>query len=275
MDTVGSVACRTGTVLLAPADPLSMDEKSRQDGVTRDTISEGALTIAQREEGYRFGIDAILLATDLPDVPADGTVVELGAGQGVVALCIASRHPDLSVVAVERQESLFELLRTNLEQNDLGDRVTAVRGDVRNIDDRLSSHTADLVVCNPPYYREGQRRVSEDAERAAARNELAGTLGDFIDAAQYVLDHRGRLKLIVPPIRTRDLYRSVETTDFSFETARFFHSRRGEDAYLAEYVLRRGGAPDVRVRSPLFLYDGDGEYGAEVRRRIDAAGGSA
>lgn len=251
-----------------------MADTLRKEDVTRDTISDGALTILQREEGYRFGIDAVLLATDLPEFPADGTVVELGAGQGVVALCVASRHPDLSVVAVERQDSLFELLRANIEENDLGDRVTALRGDVREIEELLSSHTADLVLCNPPYYREGQRRVSEDGERAAARNELAGTLADFVDAAQYVLDQRGRLKLIIPPIRIRDLYRAVEGTDLSFESVRFFHSRDDEDAYLGEYVLRRGGAPDVRVRSPLIVYDGEGSYAPEVRARIDSAGES-
>jgi len=251
-----------------------MADFDRSSDITRDTISDGAITVLQRREGYRFGIDAILLATDLPDYPSDGTVVELGAGQGVVSLCVASRHPEITVVAVERQETLFELLEANIERNDLSGRTTALNEDVRDVDEWAAAHAADLVLCNPPYYRKGQRRTSEDAERAAARNELAGTLSDFVDAAQYVLDQRGRLKLVVPPLRTRDLYRAAEGTDFSFESVRYFHSRRGEEAYLGEYVLRRGGAPDVRVRSPLFVYDGGETYSPEVRRRIEAAGES-
>ncbi len=238
--------------------------------LTRDTIAEGALAIWQHAEGYRFGLDAVLLATDLPEFDPSGRVVELGAGQGVVALCIASRHSDLEVVAVERHGSLYALLERNIEENELEGRVEPRRGDVREYRDLFEPHSADLVVCNPPYFRLGERRRSDDAERAAARHELEGSLADFVRAAQYVLNLKGHLKLIVPPLRVSDLYAAVRETDLSFVSLRYFHSREGDDAYLAECLLRRGGAPDIRVRSPLFVYDGS-EYGAEVRERIDTA----
>lgn len=190
---------------------------------------------------------------------------------GIVSLCVGSRHPELEVIGLERQPSLVELFEANIEANDLTDRVRAKQGDVREIESSMDPHSADLVLCNPPYYEKGSRRPSDDRERAEARMELEGTLSDFVQAAQYISDQRGRLKIIVPPIRTRDLYRAVDTTDFSFEQVRYFHSRENEEAYLVEYVLRRGGAPDVSVRSPLFVYDGSGEYGPEVRARIDSA----
>lgn len=248
-----------------------MSTLEEQSDITADTISEGAVEILQREGGYRFGLDAVLLATDLPELPEAPTIVELGAGQGAVSLCVANRMSDAEILAVERQESLYELLVRNIERNRLGDRLEAICADIRAHRDVLESHRADLVLCNPPYYREGERRTSDDRERAAARNELAGTLTDFVRAAQYVLDQRGRLKVIVPPLRLGDLYAAVEPTDLSFESIRFFHSRRGEDAYLVEAVARRGGAPDVRIRPPLYVYDGE-DYGPEVRRRIDEAG---
>lgn len=238
--------------------------------MTRDTIAEGALAIHQHEDGYRFGLDAVLLATDLPDFDPSGRIVELGAAQGVVALCIATRYPNAEVVAVERQDSLFALLETNIRENDLADRVEARHADLRDYRELFEPHSAELVVCNPPYFRAGERRTSESAERAAARHELEGTLADFVEAAQYVLDQQGALKVILPPLRLGDLYAAVDETDLSFEWMRFFHSREGDDAYLVECALRRGGAPDVRIRSPLFVYDGS-EYGDEVRARIDGA----
>lgn len=248
------------------------DVSEEQAGVTVDTISGGAIEILQREEGYRFGLDGVLLATELPDLPEAPTIVELGAGQGVVALCIASRIDHAAVTAFEVQETLFELLEANIARNELGDRVEAIRGDVRQFQDLLEPHSADLVVCNPPYYRQGERRMSDDEERAVARNELEGTLVDFVQAAHYVLDQRGRLKLILPPLRLGDLYAAAEPTDLSFESLRFFHSRRDSDAYLVEALLRRGGAPDVRIRPPLYVYAFEEEYGPEVRKRIDEAG---
>ncbi len=238
--------------------------------LTRDTISEGALELLQHEDGYRFGLDAVLLATDLPDIDDGARLVELGAGQGLVALAVATRFSEATVRAVERQDSLAELLETNIEHNGLEARVDAIHGDVRNYRDLFEPHTAELVLCNPPYYPEGSRRMSDDPERAAARHELAGDLSDFVRAAQYVATQRGRLKIIVPPIRLGDLVEAVDETDFSFEWMRYFHSRPDSDAYLLESGLRRGGAADVSVRPPLIVYDGS-EYGDEVRSRIDTA----
>ena len=282
----------------------SVPENSREP-VTRDYIGKPAnsdsggsaagdprlagLTIWQHRRGYRFGLDALLLATDLghcgvfalevgpSDAPAAPTpcVVELGAAQGIVSLCVARQYPHLEVVAVERQEALFGLLEQNIEQNQLQQQVRALRLDIRDIradsGRGLPAHSADLVLCNPPYFKKGERRPSANPERAAARHELHGGLGDFVDAARYILKQRGRLKIILPPIRLAELLSCIEGTDLAMETMRFFHSRADSDAYLVESVLRRGGAPDMRVRAPLFIYQNADDYSDEVRRRVDGA----
>lgn len=244
---------------------------SNDNKITRDVVSNGLLELLQHRRGYRFGLDSLLLATDLPAVPKDATIVDLGAAQGTVGLCIARRRSSSRVICVERQPQLAELLRQNIEYNALDDRVEARQVDLREFRDQLDAHSADLVVCNPPYYRRGQRRPSTHAERAAAHHELHGTLADFINAAAYVLEQRGWLKVIIPPIRMSDLIEASGSTDLSLHTMRFFHSRATEDAYLLEVVLRRGGSPDVRVRPPLYIYRNEEDYSKEVQSRIDRA----
>ena len=244
---------------------------SEDNDITRDVLGDGALEILQHERGWRFGLDALLLATDLPQLPEEPTVVELGAAQGVVALCVARQHPDARVVAVERQEALFELLEQNIALNGLDERIEAVRGDIREFRDLLEPHSADLVLCNPPYFRRGERRPSKHPERAAARHELHGELKDFVEASRYVLDQRGRMKMIVPPLRLPDLIAAVEEGDLSLETLRFFHSRHDSTAYLVEAVCRRGGAPDLQIEPPLYIYRNAEDYTEEVQRRIEQA----
>jgi tRNA1Val (adenine37-N6)-methyltransferase len=248
--------------------------------ITRDILGEAGLTILQYERGYRFGLDALLLATDLPHLGQNQlgdrpTIVELGAAQGIVSLCVARQYPAARVIAVERQESLFELLEQNVADNDLAGQIDPVRGDVREFRDILEPHSADLVVCNPPYFRQGERRPSSHAERAAARHELNGELADFVNAARYVLDQRGRLKVILPPLRLADLIAAADQTDLRFESMRFFHSRADTSAYLVESVLRRGGAPDLEVRPPLYIYQNADDYTEEVQQRIEQAPGPA
>lgn len=245
-----------------------MTDQTRE--TTTDLISDGGLKIVQHRKGYRFGLDALLLCTDLPPVER-GTVIDLGAAQGVVGLCIARRRPRLEVLCVERQPALARLARRNITLNELQDRVQVVEGDLREARDILVAHSARLVVCNPPYFPEGARRPSQNTERADARHERHGTLDDFVRAAAYALDQRGWLKIVVPPLRLADLLASTDSTDLQLHSLRFFHSRPHTPAYLLEAWLRRGGAPDLRIRPPLYIYRDPQNYSDEVRARVDRA----
>ena len=239
--------------------------------LTRDVVSDGALIIMQSKEGYRFGLDAVLLATEIPDVPLGGTVVDLGAGNGAVGLMIAKRRPDIRVICLEVQRTLVDLLERNIAENELASRVTSVYGDVRQHRLLLKPQSADLVVSNPPYYRTGQGRPSPNRERAAAHQELNGTLRDFVVAAQYVAKPRASLKLVIPPMRLSDLNYDVRMSDFLHDTCRFVHARANRDAYLMEWVFRRGGAPNFAVKPPLILHGDDDQFLPEVTRRFAKA----
>lgn len=257
--------------------PESTDDNHTGE-LTRDALGDGSIELLQRTDGYRFGLDAVLLATDLPQIPPEATIVELGAGQGAVSLSIASQYPDARIIALERRRSLYDLLVRNIELNGLDARIEARHGDLRDHRELFEPHTADLLVANPPYYRSGERRPPADDEKADARHERHGTLADFIDAAAYILDQRAHLNIIVPPLRLTDLLQSLDTTDLSVDHLRFYHSRADQDAYLVECVARRGGASDMAIRPPLIVYgdedatDPGRDYGPEVRRRLRAIG---
>lgn len=239
--------------------------------LTRDVVSDGALTIIQSKEGYRFGLDAVLLATDLPEVPEGGTVVDLGAGSGAVGLMIAKRRPDVQIVAIEVQKSLYDLLQKNVFENHLLRQFTTIHADIRQHRLLLKPHSADLVVANPPYYRPGQGRPSPNRERATAHQELNGTLRDFIVAAQYVAKPRAEMKLVIPPMRLSDLVFDVRKSDFMASTVRFVHAKADRDAYLMEWLFRRGGASNFAVRPPLILNDADDTFTPEVKERFARA----
>ena len=245
------------------------------DEVTQDCIS-GRLMISQRRKGYRYGLDALLLATDLPEIKAlaqKGCVLELGAGQGAVGLSIASRKAASRVILVERNDVMRALLLANVEHNkslwgDVDVQVKEV--DLREYRAHLDAHSADLVLCNPPYFPLGYRRESEQADRADAHHERHGGLGDFLKAATYCMKHRGWLKMIIPPWRLSDVMTDLPH-DLKVLSLRFIHAEPGEVAYLVEIIARRGGGPELTIRPPLFVRDADGMYSMEVARRVAGA----
>ena len=60
---------------------------------THDTFFDGKLSIKQARSGYRFSIDAVILASAIQPGPKE-RIVDLGTGCGVVPLLVAFRHPD-------------------------------------------------------------------------------------------------------------------------------------------------------------------------------------
>lgn len=237
---------------------------------TYDVISD-TLTIAQHRPGYRFGLDSLLLATDLPALAPGDAVWELGAAQGAVILSVASRCPELRAVAVERQAGLLGLLHDNIARNGLGARVEVLGVDLRTLKPSPHAHAAALVLCNPPYFRPEARRVSPNQERAEARAELHGDVRDFITTAAYLLRPKGWLKLIIPPVRLADVFAALPTTDLGLVRLRFFHAREGADAYLVEILARRARAADVVITSPLIIRDAAGAFTPEVAARVASA----
>ena len=238
-----------------------------------DVISD-RVHVRQSRKGYRFGLDALLLATGLPvsEEAEELTVWELGAGQGAVSLSIAARQPSWRVYALERQPTLLAHLRHNRELNErICANLTVCAGDVREPGKATRAHVADVVVCNPPYFGARTRRASKNMERACAHVELHGGLSDFLDASRYVLKHRGWLKMILPPHRLQDLFASLSGGDLKLLSLRSVHAEPGREAYLVECVMRRGGGPDLRLESPLRVRAADGMYTREVAQRVAGA----
>jgi tRNA1Val (adenine37-N6)-methyltransferase len=236
-----------------------------------DVLCGGALSLRQHTgpAAYRFGLDSLLLATDLPAVADDGLVVDLGAGNGVVGLCAALQRRRGRLLLVERQPGLAQLCRLNSAVACVAARVA--EADVRVLPSWLASveaATACLVLCNPPFFAAAG---GTETERAAARQELHGSLADFLGAAEAALADSGRAaaKFVVPPARLPELLGGLRSMRCA--SLRFVHAAPGAEAHLVEVVLRKRDAPHMRVCPPLFVRGEDGRYSEEVARRIASA----
>ena len=151
-------------------------------GSTDDAFLGGSLRILQPKDGYRAGIDAILLAAAAPvRVSRKERVLDVGAGVGVVGLAVARRAPRADMTLVERESLLAHLARCNIERNGLQARVRLVQADVsRRLDElpelRSDAESFDHVLANPPYNQQGAGTVSVEALKATANVMPGGNL---------------------------------------------------------------------------------------------------
>ena len=230
---------------------------------TTDTFFNGKIRITQDRTGYRFSIDAVLLAYHANPRSGD-KVLDLGTGCGIIPLIMAHRLPDIAVYGVEVQPELSELAVSNVKENQLEDRITIFATDMKLIEPSMTAGPVDLVVCNPPFRKPGSGRINPDAQRAVARHEIKVKLGDIIQTSHRMLRKAGRLVVIYTAGRLTDILSLMRTAGIEPKFLRMIHSRQETEAALILIEGVKGGRPDLKIARPLIIYDKKNQYTDEV-----------
>ena len=199
-------------------------------------------------------------------MPAGGSIIDLGAGCGIISLVLARLNPGVSVVAVENNHDMAALIAQNIQHNDLTGRVSVLAEDIINLRKLYSDSTFDLIVSNPPYRTPQSGRISPRTGRDAARHETTAGLADFVAAAKYLVKPSGRICFIQLPSRLPEFLSLAAQMKLSVLRVRMIHSNAESPAtmFMAELAKGRRSAPVVE--SPLLVRDMDGEYTHEVWR---------
>ena len=224
---------------------------------TFGTLFGGRLEIRQNKKGYRFSIDALLLARFAEPRLTD-RVIDLGTGCGVIPLILVFRRKAEAVVGVEVQPSLAALARQNVSLNQLAAQIEIREEDFRNLPGK--GGVFDCALCNPPYRRAGSGRVNPQEEKALARHEINATLEDVLRAAHHLLKNKGRFYSIYPATRTADLFQGLRRFHLEPKRVQFVHSRDREEARLVLVEALKEGKTQVKILPPFVLYDPEGRY---------------
>lgn len=246
--------------------------------LTDDAFLGGALQILQPRQGYRAGLDAVLLAASAvvpgaSDHIGSARVLDVGAGVGVVGLCVARRCPSADIVLVERQPLLADLARRNIERNALQAQVRVVEGDVAlggavlhaggALARELRPGSFDHVVANPPYYAETTGTPPPVAIKAHAHQMAAPELDGWFRFLATATAADGTMTLIH---RADALAAVLHGLEGRFGNIRVFplFPREGAPAHRILVQSRRGSRAPLRLLAGLVLHEADHTFRPEV-----------
>jgi tRNA1Val (adenine37-N6)-methyltransferase len=237
-----------------------------RDELTQEDLRLYDLHLFQPRQGYRYSLDAILLARFCAELHPGGGIIDLGAGCGIISLILARINPTASVEAVENNPEMAALVERNIQHNDLVGRVSLCTEDVINLRKHYPHSTFDLVVSNPPFRTPGSGRISPRAGRDAARHETTAGLADFLAAAKYLVKPKGKICFIQHPSRLSEFISLAGNLKLSVLRLRIIHSNAESPAtmFMAELAKGRRSAPVVE--SPLFVRDERENYSEEVAK---------
>lgn len=227
--------------------------------LTCDHFFNGNIVLNQPRSGYRFSIDAVILA-HLAGPPTEGTVLDLGTGCGVVPIMMAYRNPGLRVIGVEIQPSLAAVARENVAANGMSERIRILEKDMGRLVLADIGGPVDLVVSNPPYRKLNSGRINPHSQKAIARHEIKVDLKTVLATARSVLNLAGRFCVIYPAARTVDLLAALRTGGLEPKRLTMIHSTPASPARLVAVTAIKSGGPELEVDPPLYLYNEDGTY---------------
>ncbi|MFV0439377.1 MAG: tRNA1(Val) (adenine(37)-N6)-methyltransferase [Desulfopila sp.] len=237
---------------------------------TNDTLFAGALRCRQHRRGYRFSVDAVLAAHFHRPAPGE-TVLDLGAGCGIIALIVMYRWGELleRVDALEYQPQLCRLIEENFRQNDFLPRCRCLQGDVKDILASVGAESYSTVICNPPYYKENSGRKSVNTECLIARHQIAATIDDFIGAASLAVKNRGVVVFIYPASLLASLCASLERHHLEIKRLQCIYSypQRSVTARLVRLECVKNGGPGAEILAPLYIYEAvNGPFSSQMQR---------
>ena len=220
--------------------------------LTLDDFLGGRLKILQPRNGYRAGIDPVLLAASIPACSGQ-SVLELGCGTGVAGLCLASRVNGLKIYGLEIHLAAAELARRNAFINNLA--MDIYTGSLENTPQPLRKLQFDHVIANPPYYRGNSRTPAADASRESSFSE--GTpLQTWVSAAVRRVRSNGSVTFIQRIERLPDLICAMSENLGCLELMPL-HPRKGMPPRLFLLRGQKGRRTAFRMHPGWVIHEGD------------------
>lgn len=182
----------------------------------------------------KVGTDGVLLGawTSLSHRP--GTILDIGAGTGLIALMLAQRSGAETIDAVEAEGAAFEECVENFEASPWGDRLFCYHAGFADFAGEIEDNY-DLIVSNPPYFE--SQAGGADPARDRARQLASLPFDVLLDGVGKLLAPAGRFSAILP---------------FAAEVA--FLNEAGSAGLYPSRITRVKGNPKAPVKRSLLEF---------------------
>ncbi len=245
-----------------------MKIKTDNPEISSDSLFDGELICFQNVKGYRFSIDSVLLANYCSHWK-NASILDLGCGCGILGLILLYRnnHNIQRVTGIEYQQSLVKLAEKNIYYNNMKDKFSILSGDFRELSHLVRAESFSHVICNPPFYKLGNGRPSENEEAYIARHQVAATPDDIAQAISFALKNKGIAALIYPADPLMELLERLQDHNLEPKILQMVYSYpEAQNATLTLLECTKNGGKGLKVKQPVYIYrEKNGSYTDKVK----------
>ncbi|AWA28945.1 tRNA (adenine-N(6)-)-methyltransferase [Flavobacterium magnum] len=192
-------------------------------------------SIRQDKTAMKVGTDGVLLGAWAPIDNAPFSILDIGAGTGLIALMLAQRTNAEQIEALEIDSDAFEQCVENFENSQWNDRLFCFHASLDGFMEEIEDEEYDIIVSNPPFYSENVSSGDEARDKARQNNSLP--FSDLIEAAALLLSEDGIFCVIIP-------YKEEES----------FTAMAGAQGLFPSKITRLRGTPETEIKRSLLAF---------------------
>lgn len=159
------------------------------------TFNFKQFSVQQDKCAMKIGTDSVLLGAWCPIDNNPFSVLDIGAGTGVLSLMLAQRSHAEQIDAIEIDEEAYEQCVENFEASPWSDRLFCFHAGLDEFVEEPEDEY-DIIISNPPFYSEDYK--TDNSQRDLARFQDAMPFEELVEAADLLLSENGIFAVIIP-----------------------------------------------------------------------------
>ncbi len=212
-------------------------------------------TVEQDRCAMKIGTDGILLGAWI-EAKDSYSILDIGAGTGIISLMLAQRTNAEVIDALEIDEDAYEQCVENFENSPWGDRLFCYHASLDEFAEEMKEEKYDLILSNPPFYKEDFK--SDNLARNRARFEDSLPFEELIEYSSELLSDDGKLGVIIPVSEEENFLRIAK--EYNLYPARITRVRGTRDSALKRSLLQLSFTEAVVKKDELILEISRHEY---------------
>ena len=226
---------------------------------TVDKILRGKISIIQLKKGFRYGFDAVFLAAFVNGYlkkikKKKISLVDVGSGVGTISLIIAYQNDEINITAIENNDTYLAVANENIVRNNFQNKINLMQGDIFNIDNDLINRF-DIVVTNPPFYVQQQKKSENELDNYAKR---IINYESWIENSVKLLKDKGIIFLIIPTQLLEKSLKFLSTKTGSFKIFPIWPNHKKSSKRLILFA-KKGGVSPTELMSGMKLFNNQGK----------------
>ena len=230
-----------------------------------DDLQLDNLYLIQKKQGFRFGIDAVLLS-NFANVKKKHRFIDLCTGTGIVPFLIYGKYKPKEVIGIEIQEDMVEMAIRSSKYNEVENVVSFKSADLKDLKYLSSLGTFDVLTVNPPYKLNNSGIVNLDDKLAIARHEIMCSLEDVIVASRKLLKDNGRMFIVHRPERLIDIFELMRKYKIEPKRVQMVQPNINKAPNIVLVEGQRDGGAYLKWEKPIYVYNEDGTYSEEINK---------